>query len=86
MVYVGDGSSDLPAFDLMEDRGGLAIGVMKGQDAEAWGEDNAVYADRRVQNLARADYSEGSELLRSLCLATESIAKRIALRRLGAGQ
>jgi phosphoglycolate phosphatase-like HAD superfamily hydrolase len=87
MVYVGDGSSDLPAFDLMSSRGGVAVGVV-GPEGEVsrWGSDMRVHADRRVQNLARADYTEGSELLRSLTLAVESVAKLVALRRLGAGQ
>jgi hypothetical protein len=35
-----------------------------------------------VQNLALSDYREGSELMQSLRLAIESVAKRIALRRL----
>lgn len=87
MVYVGDGASDLPAFDLIESRGGIGIGVF-GPDASAlgWSRDHEVHRGRRVHNLARADYREGGELLRSLCLAVESIAKRIALRRLGCGE
>jgi hypothetical protein len=40
-------------------------------------------ADRRVENLARADYGEDSELMRSLELAVGSIGKLIELRRLG---
>jgi hypothetical protein len=35
---------------------------------------------RRVQNLAPTDYREGSELMRSLTLAVESTARKIALR------
>jgi hypothetical protein len=41
--------------------------------------------EERVENLAEADYREGSELVQSLTLALESICKRIALERLGAG-
>lgn len=86
MIYVGDGASDLPAFDLMGDHGGLAIAVTKQGQTAQWGREHEVHADRRVQNLAEASYAEGSELLRSLCLATESIAKMIALRKLGKGE
>ncbi|MFC0677422.1 hypothetical protein ACFFGH_06090 [Lysobacter korlensis] len=84
MVYVGDGASDLPAFDLIGSRGGIAIGVF-GPDgsASSWSKDKKMRAGRRVQNLARADYAEDAELSRSLCLAVEAIAKLIALRRLG---
>ena len=86
IVYVGDGSSDLPAFNLMEGHHGLAIAVTKDADPSTWSQADKVHEERRVQNLAPADYTEGSELLRSLCLATESIAKLIALRKLGAGE
>lgn len=86
MVYVGDGSSDLPAFNLMQDHGGLAIGISKDGDAKAWSHRGEMHQDRHVQNIAAADYSEGSELLQSLCLSAESIAKLIALRKLGKGE
>lgn len=87
MVYVGDGASDLPAFELIEERGGISIGVFgPGGSASGWSREHAVRRGRRVQNLARADYREGAELLRSLCLAVESIAKLVELRRLGCGE
>jgi phosphoglycolate phosphatase-like HAD superfamily hydrolase len=87
MIYVGDGASDLPAFDLIEDRGGIAIGVFGPHgSASGWSTHNNAHAGRRVQNLAKADYTEGAELLRSLCLAIESIAKLIALRKLAKGE
>ena len=87
MVYVGDGASDLPAFDLMEDHGGIAIGVFGPEEsASGWSTNKNVHPDRRVQNLAKADYTEGAELTQSLCLAVESIAKLIALRKLGQGE
>ena len=41
-----------------------------------------MHAGRRVENLALSDYREDSELMKSLRLAVESIAKRIALRRM----
>lgn len=87
MIYVGDGASDLPAFDLIGERGGIAIGIFgPGKSASGWSTHKKIYPDRRVQNLARADYREGSELMRSLCLAVESIAKLIALRKLACGE
>jgi phosphoserine phosphatase len=86
MVYVGDGSSDLPAFNLMQDHGGLAIGVTKGGETAGWSHLGEMHRDRQVQNLAEADYSDGAELLQSLCLSVESIAKLIALRKLGKGE
>ena len=87
MIYVGDGASDLPAFDLMGREGGIAIGVYgPGKSASGWSTHKNIYPDRRVQNLAEANYNEDSELLHSLCLAVESIAKLVALRKLAKGE
>lgn len=36
MIYVGDGSSDLPALHFMQERGGIAIGIYKGDSPEQW--------------------------------------------------
>jgi len=83
MIYVGDGGSDMPAFSLMESEGGLAIGVVVADSIEEWRGYDDTHADRRVQNLAIADYSDGSELMQSLQHAVLSIAQKIALRQLG---
>ena len=82
LIYVGDGDSDMPAFAYLKDHEGLAIGVFQGQSAEDWEGYEDMHDDRRVQNLAESDYREGSELMQSLKLAVESVAKQIALRRL----
>ncbi len=86
VIYVGDGASDMPAFSLMNDHGGIAIGLYKGDTVEEWRGQAHMHAGRRVENLVPVDYSEESELMQSLTLAVESIAKRIALRRLGQGE
>jgi phosphoglycolate phosphatase-like HAD superfamily hydrolase len=86
VVYVGDGSSDMAAFRLMNQRGGVAIGLYKTERAQDWPAMREVDPDRRLENLARADYREGSELMQSLQLAVESIARKAALRRLGRGE
>ena len=86
VVYVGDGGSDMPAFQLLNDRGGIAIGLFKGSSPDEWSGYDSMHARRRVQNLARADYRAGSELMRSLTLAVESLSKLIELRRLGIGE
>lgn len=85
VVYVGDGASDLPVFELLAASGGIAIGV-QGKSEQQWAALERMQPDRRVENLAEADYSEGSELMRSLQLAVECIGKRIELRKLGRGE
>lgn len=86
IIYVGDGSSDMPAFGLMHDNQGIAIGVYKSHNADQWSNYDDIRATRRVENLAHADYSPDGELIKSLMLAIESICKRLALRKLGASE
>lgn len=84
MIYVGDGASDLPAFELLARQGGLSIGVFgPGGSASDWGRDHRTHAGQRVQNLAEANYAKNAELVQSPTLGMEAIAKLIALRRLG---
>lgn len=85
-IYVGDGASDVPCFSVVNDKGGIAIGVYKGDTAEAWSEQVEVTESQRVANLAPAEYQEESELMRSLILAVESLCKQISLRQLSAGE
>ena len=84
--FVGDGNSDFPAFELMREKGGLAIGVVPGESLGDWDHGEQVREGRRLDNLARADYSEGGELLESLTLAATSLATRARLRQLGHGK
>lgn len=80
VVYVGDGASDIPCFDVIEQYGGLSIGIYKkcGSAAE-WDYSDRISKTQKISNLVPASYKEGSELVRSLDLCVESIAKRIAL-------
>ena len=86
VVFVGDGSSDMDAFGLMHRTGGIALGVVDGDEAADWEGYADIHDRRRVDNLAPNDYSDGSELLRSLHLAVASIAHRVELRKLGRGE
>ena len=86
VVYVGDGASDMPAFELMNQAHGIAIGVYKQKARSDWPGYEEVRDGTRVQNLAPVDFREGSELVQSLTLAVEQVCKRIALRKLGRGE
>ena len=87
IIYVGDGSSDMPVFSLLNARRGIAIGVYKpAHMADQWTNNASMSSGRRVANLAPADFSGDGELMRSLVFAVKSICNRIALSRLGAGE
>lgn len=86
MIYVGDGASDVPCFSVLNDEGGITLGVYKGDTAAKWTEQIEVTESQRVMNLAPADYHADSELMRSLTLALESLCKQISLRQLSVGE
>jgi phosphoserine phosphatase len=86
VIYVGDGASDIPCFSLVNEEGGIAIGVYKRDTAEQWSQKIQVSESQRLVNLAPADYREEAELMRSLTLAVESMCKQIALRQLSIGE
>ena len=83
VIYVGDGASDVPCFDVMGQYGGMSIGIYgKGHSAKDWEHLESINKAQRLSNLVPASYEEDSELVRSLYLCVECIAKRIVLRKL----
>ncbi len=86
VIYVGDGGSDMAAFGLLSRGGGIALAVFNAEQAQDWTGQSEMRAGHRVANLAHPDFSEGAELMRSLVLAVESIARKVELRRLGRGE
>lgn len=85
-IYVGDGESDIPCFSLLNQEQGIAIALYKNQTSEEWGQELNLTQGQRVANLTPVDYSENSELMRSLTLAVESICKQISLHQLSVGE
>ncbi|MDP8933020.1 MAG: HAD hydrolase-like protein [Cyanobacteriota bacterium] len=86
VIYVGDGASDIPCFSLLNEQQGITIGVYKDSTAQDWSQEIEISQSQRLMNLASAEYSEDSELMRSLTLAVESLAKKISLLELSVGE
>lgn len=86
MIYVGDGTSDVPCFSVLNEEGGIGIGVYRDSTPEEWSQETSIYRSQRVENLATADYRENSELMQSLKLSVEGISKKISLLQLSAGE
>ena len=83
VVYVGDGASDVPCFDVVGQYGGMSIGIYEeGNSAKNWEHLESINEAQKLSNLVPAGYEENSELVRSLYLCVECIAKRIVLRKL----
>ncbi len=80
---MGDGTSDIPCFTVINQYGGIAIGVYrKDRTANEWEHLQEISYSQRLSNLAPADYQEDSEMMRSLLLAIDCVSAKIALRKL----
>lgn len=75
MIYVGDGDSDLPAFDFMESHAATAVGVHRAGSAEEWSARDNMRDGREVATVLEADYEPGSRLATAL----ETAGRRAAL-------
>lgn len=84
IIYVGDGASDMSAFQTVEKYGGISIAISK--PGQEWHGYDDMEPSRQVHNLAKPDYSDDSELMRTLCLGVELMIKRIQLLRMGKGE
>ena len=58
MVYIGDGSTDIPCFQKIKAEGGFPIAVFEGMDKKA----RLLRQAGHVQGIAPADYTEGKPL------------------------
>ena len=62
MIYVGDGTTDIPCMRLVKNYGGHSIAVYNPRKSGARKEMGALIHDNRVNFVCPADYSEGSEM------------------------
>ena len=62
MIYVGDGTTDIPCMRLVKNFGGHSIAVYNPKDESKRGEMNTLIRDNRVNHVCPADYSEGKEM------------------------
>jgi phosphoserine phosphatase len=79
MVFIGDGSTDIPCFRLVKEQGGLSVAVFKPHTKGAKGKADKYIADDRVHCAAPANYSEGGDLDRIIKAAIDVVAARAAL-------
>ena len=62
MIYVGDGTTDIPCMRLVKNSGEHSIAVYNPEIRNARRELNGLIRDNRVSHVCPADYSEGSEM------------------------
>lgn len=62
MIYLGDGSTDIPCMRLIKDLGGTSIAVYPPKNSKRHKETQKLLAEGRVNFISQADYSEKSRL------------------------
>ena len=79
MVFIGDGSTDVPCFRLVKDQGGLSIAVFKPHTRGAQKVADKYKKDGRVHCVVPAIYTGGGKLDRVVKASIDSIASGGAL-------
>lgn len=79
MVFIGDGSTDIPCFRLVKEQGGLSVAVFKPHTKGARRKADNYIKDGRVHCAVPAIYTHGSELDRIIKANINAVAARAAL-------
>jgi len=62
MIYFGDGETDIPCMKLIKEKNGHSIAVYKPHDKKKKATAEHLIADKRVNFVCPADYTEGKEI------------------------
>ncbi len=81
MIFIGDGTTDVPCFRLVKDLGGLSIAVYRPRTPGARGVAEQYQADGRVRGVASADYRADKRLDAVVKRRIDLVAARAALER-----
>lgn len=85
MVFIGDGSTDIPCFRLVKEQGGLSVAVFKPHTKGARAKADKYIKDGRVHCAAPATYTDGGDLDRIIKANINAVAARSALSGLFSG-
>lgn len=80
MIYIGDGTTDIPCMRLVKEKQGCAIAVYNPIDGDPKGVVRQLIDEGRVNYVAEADYSKGAKLDR---IVKAVIDARVAEMKLG---
>ncbi len=82
MIYVGDGTTDIPCMRLVKNFGGHSIAVYNPSQKGARKELNTLIRDNRVNHVCPADYTVGSEIDTVVKAILDKMATDVRLERL----
>ena len=77
MIYIADGPSDIPAFSLINQRGGSTFAIYPKGDAKAMKQVELMRSQGRVNMYAEADYSENTTAYLWITMKIQEIADKI---------
>jgi hypothetical protein len=81
MIYIADGPSDVPAFSVLKQNGGLAYAVYDDASEASLQQVERLREDGRVHHYGPADYREGGPTAKWLGLKVRQIAEGIVARK-----
>ena len=81
MIYIADGPSDVPVFSVVAVNGGRRLGVYQTAAPSNFEGVKQLEDDARVDSIAEADFSEGTQAWRWLTSEVQRIATRICTDR-----
>lgn len=84
MIYVGDGTTDIPCMRLVKNFGGHSIAVYNPEERGKRKEMNTLIRDNRVNYVCEADYSAGSEMDVIVRAIIDKVAADVRLEQLEA--
>lgn len=81
IVFIGDGTTDIPCFRLVKEQGGLSVAVYTPRKKGKGGKTEAAkyLVEDRVHAVVPANYTEGSELDKVIKARIDEVAARHAL-------
>jgi hypothetical protein len=81
MLYVADGSTDIPVFSILNANRGRTLGVYNQAQDKHYDSVKDLADEGRVQAIAEADYRQGSEAYRWIMRSLEQMATQIGIDR-----
>lgn len=84
MIFIGDGSTDIPCFRLVKEQGGLSVAVYKARAKGSHGKGRAegYLAEGRVHCVAPANYADGGDLDKIVKAQIDAVAARSTIEAL----
>ena len=80
IIFVGDGTTDIPCFSLLKKYNGTPIAVYDRHSREKWGKAHGFVEDPRVKHVTSANFKQDSGLSDAILLSIDCIINRTRLQ------